>query len=151
MNAELTPIFKLRELCLAAVNPKFYEKHADLIHRASLAAQKYVLSGASREYMSHMANKFHDLPGYVKIHQDYDLTGKINPNLIMDLAWSFRSDCVSGIIDFQGNIKNKALLRDSRTLGVYHNSDLSGIPNSIFKLFPEQVDRLITQASQKTK
>ena len=151
MNTELAPIFKLRELCLAAVNPKFYAKHADLIHRASLAAQEYIFSGASREYTTGIGTNFHNLPGYVKIHQDYDLTDKINPNLIMDLAWSFRSDFVAGIIDFQGNIKNKALLRNSRMLGVYHNSDLSGTPNSIFTLFPEQVDRLIAKSSQKTK
>ena len=151
INTELMPVLKLRELCLATVNPQFYAKHSDLIHRASLAAQDYIVSGASREYQSYMGNKFHELDGYVAVHQKYDLTEKVNPNLVMDLVWSFKSDCINGIIDAHGNIKNVARLCQSRIMGVYHNSELSGIPNSVFKLYPERFDKLIAQAQSKIK
>ena len=151
MNSELAPIFKLRELCLAEVNPVFYKRNADLIHRASLAAQDYVLSGASREYNAYVNDSFMSLPGYIAVHTKYNLVDKVNPNLVMDLTWSFKTDLLGGIIDPQGNIKNKATLYRSRMLGVYHNSDLSGTPNSIFQLYPERVERLIQQATQKTK
>ena len=139
MNTELAPIFKLRELCLAVLNPAFFAKHANLIHRSALGAQEYVFSGASREYMSYMGNKFQDLPGYKKIYQKYDLTDVVNANLVMDLAWSFRTDSINGIIDNRGNIKNTALLQQSRIMGVYHNTSLSGTPISVFKLYPELV------------
>lgn len=151
MNTELAPIFKLRELCLAAVNPVFYAKHADLIHRSSLAAQAYVFSGKHNEYNTYMANNFHELEGYKSVHIEYELVGQVNPNLVMDLVFSFKHDRIMGIIDVQGNIKNRATLRNSRILGTYHNSDLSGIPNSVFKLFPERIDKLIIKAEQHTK
>lgn len=151
MNTELAPIFKLRELCLAVVNPVFYAKNADLIHRASLAAQEYIFSGASREYSTSMGSNFHDLPGYTAIYQKYDLTGHVNPNLVMDLVWSFRSDIFSGVIDARGNITNFATLPSSRIMGVYHNSDISGRPSSVFTLYPERVNRLVAQANQNTK
>lgn len=151
MTTELAPIFKLRELCLAVINPKFYAENADLIHRASLAAQEYVFSGASREYHAYMGNKFHDLPGYVKIHEKYDIADKVNPNLVMDLAWGFKSDCLSGIIDVHGNIKNRATLNNSRIMGVYHNTTISGTPINAFKLYPERIEKLLFQAQQQTK
>ena len=91
MTTELAPIFKLRELCLATINPTFYKKNADVIHRASLAAQEYIFSGTSREYYAGLGNNFQNLPGYGAIYQKYDLNGNINPNLIMDLVWSFTS------------------------------------------------------------
>lgn len=151
MITELAPIFKLRELCLALINPNFYEKNADLIHRASLAAQEYAFSGASREYHAYMGNQFQDLPEYVKVHKKYEILDKVNPNLIMDLAWGFKSDCLSGIIDVRGNIKNYATLYKSRIMGAYHNTPISGIPINAFKLYPEMTEKLLTQAQQKTK
>lgn len=151
MTTELAPIFKLRELCLAMVNPAFYNKNADIIHRASLAAQDYLFSGTSNEYKSYMGTNFHDLPGYQEIYTKYGLTDKVNPNLVMDLAWSFKYDKFNGIIDMQGNIKNPATLYNSRIMGVYHHSTLSGIPINAFKLYPERIDKLLTLAQQKTK
>ena len=151
MNTQLAPIFKLRELCLALVNPKFYAKNADLIHRASLAAQEYISSGASREYHAYMGPNFKTLPGYVALHEKYELTNQVNPSLVMDLMWSFKSDAVDGIIDARGNIKNIAKLRISRVMGTYHNTDLSGTPINAFKLYPEQIERLLAQANENTK
>ena len=151
MNTELAPIFKLRELCLAVVNPKFYAKNADLIHRASLAAQDYIFSGASREYQTYMYRNFQSLPGYIAVNQKYDLTGKVNPNLVMDLTWGFKTDAINGIIDGRGNIKNRATVFKSRVMGTYHNTDLSGTPSSVFKLYPEKVEKLLDAAQQKTK
>ncbi len=151
MNTELAPIFKLRELCLAVVNPAFFAKHANLIHRSALAAQDYIFSGASREYMSYMGTNFHDLPEYNKIHTKYDLDDRVNHSLVMDLAWSFRTDNINGIIDTRGNIKNTALLQQSRIMGVYHNSAISGTPINAFKLYPERTLELLQKAQQKIK
>ncbi len=151
MTTELAPIFKLRELCLALVNPKFYAKNADLIHRSSLAAQDYIFSGAAREYQSYMKSSFHALPGYVAVHHKYNLKDNVNPNLVMDLTWSFKNDCINGIIDVHGNIKNYATLYNSRFMRIYHNTDLSGIPINAFRLYPEQIERLLKQAEQKTR
>lgn len=151
MTTELAPIFKLRELCLATVNPAFYDKNADVIRRASLAAQEYLFSGTSNEYKSYMGTNFHDLPGYRAIYTKYDLTDVTNKNLIMDLAWSFKSDKINGIIDTQDNIKNPVTLYLSRIMGVYHNSSISGIPINAFKLYPERIDKLLMLAQQKTK
>ncbi len=151
MNTELVPIFKLRQLCLALVNPAFYAKNADLIYRASLAAQDYIFSGASREYQTYLKDNFQTLPGYVAVHQKYNLTGLVNPNLVMDLMWGFKTDNINGIIDMRGNIKNTAILPKSRIMGTYHNSDLSGIPINAFKLYPEQIEKLLITAQQHTK
>ena len=150
-NQQLAPIFQLRELCLALLNPVFFARHANLIHRAALAAQEYVFSGASREYASCMGNKFQDLPKYKEIHTKYDLNDMVNPNLVMDLAWSFRCDNFAGIIDSRGNIKNRALLPKSRIMGVYHNSDISGTPRNAFTIYPDQAERIVAQIQQKTK
>lgn len=151
MKIKLAPIFQLRELCLALLNPIFFAKHANLIHRAALAAQEYIFSGASREYMSYMGKQFHDLPEYRKIYDKYELNGIVNPNLVMDLAWSFRSDKLNGIIDKDGNITNLATLSKSRIMGVYHNSDISGTPINAFKLYPERATELLSAIQQKTK
>ena len=151
MTTELVPIFKLRELCLAIVNPMFYKKNADVIRRASLAAQEYLFSGACNEYKSYMAHNFHDLPGYRAIYEKYNLSGLVNDGLIMDLTWAFRSDVIHGIIDYKGNIKNNAKLYRSRTMEIYHSTTLSGIPINAFKLYPERINKLLVQAQQKVQ
>ena len=162
MQTQLLPIFQLRELCLAAINPTFYKQNAELIRRSALAAQDYILNGIyHREYHTHIGRNFKHLPGYKEVHKKYDIPydpyntagnpTAINPGLVMDLAWSFNSDTINGIISPQGDIKNPARLRDSEIMAVYHCSPVSGTPASAFTLLvPSQMDKLIASA-QKTK
>ena len=157
MQKQLLPIFQLRELCLAAINPTFYQQNATMIHNSSLAAQDYLLSGTyKREYQSHMGRNFKHLPGYRKIHEKYSIPYNphatdpdnkfINPGLVMDLAWSFNTDVVNGIIDTNGNIRNRATLPHSQVLGAYHCSATSGTPSSAFRLLlPSQMDAIFAQ------
>ncbi len=157
MQTQLLPIFQLRELCLAAINPVFYQQNATMIRNSSLAAQDYLLSGTyKREYHSHLGRNFKHLPGYRKIHEKYSIPynpyatshddESINPGLVMDLAWSFNTDIVNGIIDANGNIRNRATLPNSQVLGAYHCSAMSGTPSSAFRLLlPSQMDAIFAQ------
>lgn len=158
MQTELVPIFKLRETLLQMINPDFFASESALIHRSSLAAQDYVLSGAFAEYKPYMGRTFRHLAGYVAVHQKYFLPynpyvtnerTRLHPGLVMDLAWSFNTDRTNGIIDANGNIRDSARLPESQVLAVYHNSARSGTPlHALNNLMPSTLAKI---NEQKTK
>ncbi len=149
MQTELIPIFKLRDMCLARLNQRYYTKHADLIHRSALAAQDYVLSGTyASEYKSYMGRTFKQLPGYIAVHQKYNLPYDakastlsaqiLHPGLVMDLAWAFATDITNGIVDKYGNIIAPNYLASSEVLAVYHNTSAYGVPVNALQLLNYQ-------------
>lgn len=163
MKEKLLPIYALRMLLLEKLNPHFFKENAAFILRTSLAAQDYVLSGNYYEYdKDRMGHLFRTLPGYIHVHQKYKIPYnpkaslltpyEVNPGLVMDLAWSLKTDILNGIVDQKGNIKDTKSLIGSEVLHVYHNSQLSGIPVNALGFLPtSQIQRMIALAGQRTK
>ena len=156
MQTELRPIFQLREELLQKINPDFFASEHNLIRRSALAAQDYVLSGAYSEYKPYMGRTFKHLAGYVAVHKKYhlpynpylpdDCHARLHPGLVMDLAWSFNTDKINGIIDANGNIRNADQLSKSQVLAVYHNSERYGIPVlALNELMPSTLTRIMQQ------
>ena len=165
---ELSTIFHIRALLLREMNPRFYTQNADIIFRSSLAAQDYVMSGTyAKEHTAPAGRQvFKTLPGYIAIHQKYNLpynpsasvreSTVLHPGLVMDLAWAFTQDLKTNIIDAQGDV-NVARLAQSEVLAVYHNTPASGVPvekfhsislNSFSKLMM-QTNQYLGQQKQK--
>lgn len=158
MKQKLLPIYDLRMQLLQKLNPKFYAENADTIRRSSLAAQDYFLSGTYREYDDRMGTLFKKLPGYISVHKKYklpynpSLTTTVNPALVMDLAWSLRTDMINGVVDANGNIKSISLLPQSRVLHVYHNTKNNGMPiNALFSLNSLQLEQMLIASQKRTR
>lgn len=133
-----------------------------MIRRTSLAAQDYVLSGTCEEYDPRLGHMFKSMPGYINVHKKYHLpynpnaispaTATLNPGLVMDLAWSLRTDMINHVIDANGGILNPRRLAASHVLRVYHNTRSSGTPaNALYLLKPSQLKQMVANAYQKTK
>lgn len=156
----LVTIFQLRALLLREMNPRFYAQNADIILRSSMAAQDYVISGTyGKEYTAPVGRQaFRSLPGYIKVHNKYDLPYNSNasvreatvlhPGLVMDLAWAFTQDLNTHIIDAQGDV-NIGRLEHSEVLSVYHNTPASGIPaEGIKQISLNTFNKLMKQTKQ---
>ncbi len=164
MENKLLPIYALRMLLLQRVNPKFFAENADMIKRTSLAAQDYYLSGAYTEYHEYMGRAFKSLPNYVNIHKKYNLpynpaeyfvpANGLNTGLVMDLAWSLRTDIINGVVSPNGDIDDIRKMPLSEVLHVYHNTSASGTPiNALYKITRFQAEQLLNtiHQNQKTK
>lgn len=161
MQKTLVPIFQLRELCLQKLNSTLFNKEFEIIHNSALAAQDYILSGRfTTEYNPRMGMAFKRLPGYIAVHQKYNLpynpdtttpnTTRLNPGLVMDLAHAYHDDIINGIIDRQGNIRNISRLPQSEVMAVYHNSAIYGTPANAFQLMTStQFQKMLTQSVQQ--
>ena len=113
MEQKLLPIYTLRIMFLEKLNPIFFSKNAELIYRTSMAAQDYFLSGAYKEYNNNMGHLFKTLPGYIAIHNKYNLpydpysvkyAAILNPGLVMDLTWSLKTDITNTVVNKNGSI-----------------------------------------------
>lgn len=162
MNEKLVPILALRLILLEKLKPQFVKENYKMILGSSLAAQDYILSGHYHEYDQRMGKLFKKLPEYIKVHQKYKLPYNptqinqknqiINPGLVMDLAWSFRTDIINGLVDSAGNIQDVTKIPSSEVLKVYHNSSEYGVPSdALYVLPPSQLRQIINQVRQKTK
>lgn len=163
MQTKIAPIFLLREICLQQVSPNYYALHKDVIRRAALAAQEYVISGKIKEYNRSMGKDFNKLPGYVAVHKEFNLkypekdtdsipTQGINSGLVMDLSWSFIKDKNDKIIDGAGNIISPEKACYSEVLKVYQNSASTGIPtDALKKMSKNEFKQILDSLTQKTK
>lgn len=163
MKTNIAPIFVLREICLQQISPNYYKSHQDVIRRASLAAQEYVTSGKIKEYNYSLGKNFRQLPGYLAVHEKFNLKYPMNDNdsipvqgvnagLVMDLSHSFLKDKSNAIIDEAGNIidPNKACF--SEVLKVYQNTSSAGIPADALKIMSKnQFTQILDSLRQKTK
>ncbi len=161
MEQKLLPIYTLRIMFLEKLNPIFFSKNAELIYRTSMAAQDYFLSGAYKEYNNNMGHLFKTLPGYIAIHNKYNLpydpysvkyAAILNPGLVMDLTWSLKTDITNTVVNKNGSINATDKLPQSEILQVYHNSKENGIPiNAIHMLMPHQIEQLVRNAQIYSK
>ena len=161
MKQELLPIYALRMMFLEKINPQFFVQNADLIRRTSLAAQDYFMSGTYKEYDARSGRMFRTQPGYIAIHQKYNLpysttinpsTAVLNPGLVMDLTWALKTDITNNIVHPNGDIDSINKLPESEVLQVYHNARQYGIPiNAMYMLMPSQIEKMMADARTKTR
>ena len=161
MEQKLLPIYELRAMFLEKVNPNFFAQNADLIRRTSLAAQDYYMSGAYKEYDIRSGHMFRIQPGYIAVHKKYNLpysttitpnTAILNPGLVMDLAWSLKTDIINNVVSSNGEIYDISKLPQSEVLQVYHNSRTYGVPiNALYLLRPSQIEKILANMRIKTR
>ena len=161
METKLVPIYALRMMFLEKINPLFFAQNADLIRRTSLAAQDYFMSGTYKEYDDRSGRMFRTQPGYIAIHQKYNLpysttinpsTAVLNPGLVMDLTWALKTDITNNIVHPNGDIDSINKLPESEVLQVYHNARQYGIPiNAMYMLMPSQIEKMMADARTKTR
>ena len=164
METKLMPIFALRAMLLQQAGPQCFARNHDLITRTSLAAQDYVRSGKFYEYDRRTGHAFKQLPGYIAVHKRYNIPynptssqlglSTVNPGLVMDLAWSLRTDIINGVVSPNGDIDDIRKMPLSEVLHVYHNTSASGTPiNALYKITRFQAEQLLNtiHQNQKTK